>query len=201
MLVYRALHNISFGWYSLLGSELRSTCQMNYQSFFCMFRFKHLSKGGIVAPSNEEENRVVERRNTPCNVLFTQPSRSLPISPRTSSSCKQTSSCSPSGPIRSSTHVKHNLPGPYTTPKPELLTKHEPSSLRPKVPAADRIGSWETPFSEKFKENLKNTLPPDLVSTLQSTIFRALAPNTRNSYGTGTPFPFCLPYHILNLQT
>ena len=56
---------------------------------------------------------------------------------------------------------------------------------RPKVAAADRIHSWETPFSKKFKEELEDSLPPELVNTLQSTIYKALAPNTRNSYGAG----------------
>lgn len=66
--------------------------------------------------------------------------------------------------------------------KPETPKK---IAFRPKVAAADRIRSWSTPFSLESDSLLRSSLPHNLVLKLQNTIFKALAPNTRNAYGAG----------------
>jgi len=169
-----------------LDSEQHSICRMNSGNSSFMFKFRPRPEGGNVAPPREEGSQRTERTTNPsCNIHFTTTRPSL-IPPRTSSPPK-VSSCSLSSQptIKTKKEIK---------PKPETHA----ISLRPKVPAADRIRSWETPYSIKFKDKLSESLPPELINTLQSTIFKALAPNTRSSYGAGILrfIEFCDKYNI-----
>lgn len=146
--------------------------------------------GGNVAPPSEEEVPS-KKRSTPHNTRLS--ARPYPALPRTSLPRKP---ALPSLP-HTTKNVKPEPTPPQQPIKPNPNTKPD-SSLRPKVPASDRIHSWEMPFSIQFKKELQDSLPADLISTLQSSIFRALAPNTRNSYGAGILrfIEFCDKYNI-----
>ena len=143
-----------------------------------MFRFRFNHEVTRVTPKEEEvssSDREVfqfKRRR-----LVSQDSEAS--TPRTSSSRKH----SPAPP---SSHRLLSCPEP--TPVKDTPIKNETSKkiiLRPKVAAADRIRSWSTPFSLESESLLHSSLPHNLVLKLQNTIFKALAPNTRNAYGTG----------------
>ncbi|KAJ2911295.1 hypothetical protein MD484_g9119, partial [Candolleomyces efflorescens] len=59
------------------------------------------------------------------------------------------------------------------------------NSLRPRVAAADRLLSWDSPWSLAHREALATALPPTLVNSALTAVRSALAPATKTSYGGG----------------
>jgi hypothetical protein len=59
------------------------------------------------------------------------------------------------------------------------------NSFRPRVAAADRLFSWDTPFGVQHKKQLAESLPPPLVEAALMSIRGALAPNSKVTYAAG----------------
>ncbi|KAF9035148.1 hypothetical protein BJ165DRAFT_1395751, partial [Panaeolus papilionaceus] len=57
--------------------------------------------------------------------------------------------------------------------------------LRPKVPAAQRLTRWSSPYSIRQRAALESQLPPSLVDQTYNAIVEAIAPSTRSVYGAG----------------
>ena len=107
---------------------------------------------------------------------------------------------------QNSTH-RSCIVSPHTpsNPQPSLLPTHTSSphsrvvrprkpqagrsiihnELRPRVPAADRIFSWHTPFGSDHHAAVARRLPAPLVESALMAVRGALAPNTKSTYGAG----------------
>ena len=59
------------------------------------------------------------------------------------------------------------------------------NTLRPRVAAANRLLSWDTPWSVAHRDTLSTALPPTLVNSALAAVRSALAPATKTSYGGG----------------
>jgi hypothetical protein len=68
-------------------------------------------------------------------------------------------------------------------PLPDRTLVHNP--LRPRVPAADRLFSWRTPYGISHDELLLVDLPADLVDSAKMSIMGALAHSTKSTYASG----------------
>ena len=85
---------------------------------------------------------------------------------------------------------------PHILPSSHIIQPCKPQSghtittshLCPHVAAADRLFSWDTPFSICHHEELAQTLPSPLINSALAAIRGALAPNMKSTYGAG---PLC----------
>jgi hypothetical protein len=68
-------------------------------------------------------------------------------------------------------------------PLPDRTLVHNP--LRPRVPAADRLFSWRTPYGISHDESLLVNLPAELVDSAKMSIIGALAHSTKSTYASG----------------
>lgn len=70
--------------------------------------------------------------------------------------------------------------------KPQSGRLISQNALRPHVPAADRLFTWDTPHAARHRQHLIASLPPELVQTAMMSIRGAYAPNTKSTYAAGT---------------
>lgn len=57
--------------------------------------------------------------------------------------------------------------------------------FRPHVAAANRLGTWSSPFSQAKDAEFRKDLPDELVDRTFAVIFAAFAPETQQTYGAG----------------
>ncbi|KAF7324545.1 hypothetical protein MKEN_00495700 [Mycena kentingensis (nom. inval.)] len=69
--------------------------------------------------------------------------------------------------------------------KPKKGNEIANNSLRPHVPAKDRIRLWKTPFAIRADAELRASLPEQLVERTYATLHASYAPNSTSSYAAG----------------
>ncbi|KIY48920.1 hypothetical protein FISHEDRAFT_42415 [Fistulina hepatica ATCC 64428] len=67
--------------------------------------------------------------------------------------------------------------------RPRSGSSIQASSLRPHVPAADRIHLWTTPHQQA--REVTESLPPPLLANARSLIYKSFAPATQSTYAAG----------------
>ena len=98
-------------------------------------------------------------------------------------------------PPTSPTSPSVQQPNPHIlSPSPCIIKPRKPQSgrqvsqnaLRPHVPPADRLFSWDTPHAARHRQHLIASLPSELAENAIMSIRGAYAPNTKSTYAAGT---------------
>lgn len=76
-------------------------------------------------------------------------------------------------------------PGQRIPRKAKPSSTIKTSTYRPHVCAEDRLGSWTTPFSHRFRADLNNQLSAEASVSLTRAMLSSLEPGTRKNYGAG----------------
>jgi len=83
-------------------------------------------------------------------------------------------------------HILPSSPHIIKAQKPQSGRQISQNVLRPHVPAADRLFSWDTPHAARHRQHLITSLPSELAESAAMSIRGAYAPNTKSTYAAGT---------------
>ncbi|KIL71851.1 hypothetical protein M378DRAFT_65500 [Amanita muscaria Koide BX008] len=162
-----------------------------------MSRFRYNRQ--VAVPTSSEEERPAKHFNSPSIRRFRYDPFAKPASPRTPSAPNhippKAATSYPSSSSNQTSHilhahsVKHEPTVPKLEPRLELNAKpkleSDANTLRPSVPASERLSAWKTPFALESDVELLSSLPHNLSSSLKDNLVKALAPSTRGAYGAG----------------